>query len=93
MLNSISTILLLYILWNLAAFILVMADKRRAQRNQWRIRERTFFLWALFFGAGGILLGMKVFHHKTRHRSFSVGIPLLCLLNLVCGYFFWYWAF
>ena len=81
--------LALYILWNLAAFILVMLDKRRSRRNEWRISEQTFFLWALAFGGVGILLGMHVLHHKTRHWSFTIGIPILCLLNIICGYFLW----
>lgn len=81
--------MVLYALWNLASFILVMLDKRRARQNEWRISERSFVLWALVFGAAGILLGMYVFRHKTQHRLFSVGIPMLCLCNLVCGYLLW----
>jgi uncharacterized membrane protein YsdA (DUF1294 family) len=81
--------MVLYTLWNLAGFIIVILDKQRARRNKWRIRERTFFLWALAFGAVGILLGMYVFHHKTRHWSFVIGMPLLCLVNFICGYFLW----
>lgn len=76
----------LLILWNLAGFILVWLDKRRARRDEWRFRERTFFLWALAFGAVGILLGMYVFRHKTRHWSFRVGMPIIAIFNLVCGY-------
>lgn len=79
----------LILLWNIGGFSLVMVDKRRARRDKWRIRERTFFLWALAFGAVGILLGMHVFRHKTRHWSFTVGMPILCLFNLVCGYLLW----
>ena len=82
--------LVLYILWNLAGFIIVMFDKRRARRDEWRISEHTFFIWALAFGAGGILLGMYVFRHKTRHWSFVVGMPIICIFNLICGYFLWY---
>lgn len=82
--------MVLYILWNFAGFIMVRLDKRRARRNEWRIRERTFFLWALVFGAVGILLGMYVFRHKTRHRSFVIGMPIICILNLVCGYLLWF---
>jgi uncharacterized membrane protein YsdA (DUF1294 family) len=81
--------LALYILWNLAGFIMVILDKRRARRNEWRIRERTFFLWAFAFGAAGILLGMHVFHHKIRHRAFSVGMPIICIANFICGYLLW----
>jgi len=79
--------LLLYIIWNFAGFIMVMLDKRRAKRNESRIRERTFFIWALAFGAVGILFGMHVFHHKTRHWFFIIGMPILCLVNcFFCRY-------
>ena len=81
--------LALYTLWNIAGFILVMVDKGRSRRNQWRISERAFFLWALAFGGVGILLGMYTFRHKTRHWSFTIGIHMLCLFNLICGYFLW----
>jgi uncharacterized membrane protein YsdA (DUF1294 family) len=81
--------LALFILWNIAGFIMVMMDKRRARRNEWRIRERTFFLWALAFGAAGILFAMYVFRHKTRHWSFVVGMRIICIFNLACGYLVW----
>ena len=81
--------LVLYTLWNLTAFFLIMFDKGQARRRQWRIRERTFFLWGLAFGAAGIFLGMHIFRHKTRHWSFAIGMPMLCLFNIVCGYFLW----
>ncbi|MGI6093041.1 MAG: DUF1294 domain-containing protein [Negativicutes bacterium] len=79
----------LYILWNLVGFFLVMLDKQRARQNAWRIRERTFFLAAFAFGAVGILIGMQIFRHKTRHWSFKVGIPLLCIFNIIIVYIFW----
>ena len=80
---------IVYLLWNLVAFLLVLLDKRRARRGEWRVKERTFFLWALLFGAAGVWLGMYVFHHKTRHLSFVIGIPLLLLLNIACYIFFY----
>lgn len=76
-----------FAIWNLAAFLLVRADKWRARRGRRRIPERLFFLWALFFGAAGVLFGMYAYRHKTRHASFVFGIPLLLLLNLVCYYY------
>ena len=69
---------------------MVMLDKRRAKRNEWRIRERSFFFAALAFGALGIFIGMHVFRHKTRHLSFKLGIPLLCVLNIISIYFLWH---
>ena len=61
---------------NLAAFALMGADKRRARRGRWRISEKALFLPALFGGALGGLLGMRLFRHKTRHLSFNILIPL-----------------
>ena len=79
----------LYVFWNFVGFIMIMEDKRRASQGKWRIRERTFFLWASAFGAAGILLGMYMFRHKSRHWSFVVGVPLLGLANLGGGYLLW----
>ena len=66
---------------NAAAFCLMGADKRRARRGRWRISEKALFLPALLGGALGGVLGMQVFHHKTRHWYFSLGFPLLLLLQ------------
>ena len=67
---------------NLAAFVLMGADKRKARRGAWRIPERTLFLPALLGGALGGVLGMRTFHHKTRHWYFRWGFPLLLVLQL-----------
>ncbi|USF26183.1 hypothetical protein N510_001101 [Firmicutes bacterium ASF500] len=67
---------------NLAAFVLMGVDKRKARRGAWRISERTLFLPALLGGALGGVLGMRTFHHKTRHWYFRWGFPLLLALQL-----------
>ena len=36
----------------------------------------------LIFGIGA-LLGMRVFHHKTLHRSFRYGIPAILILQIL----------
>lgn len=65
---------------NFAVFVLYGIDKCRARHHQWRIPEKTLLTGALIGGAPGAFLAMKVFHHKTRHRVFSVGVPLMTLL-------------
>lgn len=67
---------------NLAAFILMGVDKRRARRGSWRISEKALFLPAVLGGALGGILGMRVFHHKTRHWYFRYGFPALLILQL-----------
>jgi uncharacterized membrane protein YsdA (DUF1294 family) len=76
----------MYWVWNLTAFLLVRADKQYARSQARRIRERTFFLMALFGGAAGVLSGMYVYRHKTLHLSFAIGMPVILMGNLVCMY-------
>lgn len=66
---------------NLAAFCMFGIDKSRARRGRWRIPERRLVAAALFGGSLGALAGMYVFHHKTRHKLFSAGIPLIAVLQ------------
>lgn len=80
------------LLTNAAAFILFGIDKRRARRNRWRIPERTLFLFPLLGGTLGAILGMRVFRHKTLHRRFRYGLPVLLAAQLAAclllGYLF-----
>ena len=68
---------------NLFSSLLMYLDKRRAQRDKWRISEKTLFLAAACFGALGGVLGMHLLHHKTRHWHFRVFFPLLLILQAV----------
>ena len=67
---------------NLVAFFLMGMDKHRAQRGKRRVPERTLFFPAVLGGALGGTLGMRLFHHKTRHWYFRWGYPLLLSLQL-----------
>ena len=66
---------------NLAAFVLMGMDKRRARRGEWRISEKALFLPAVLGGAPGGVLGMQMFRHKTRHWYFRWGFPALLVLQ------------
>ncbi len=87
----ISVIGIYFALVNLCGFVLMGIDKRRAERNIWRISEFTLFIPAIFGGAPGCLLGMYFFHHKTRHPKFFIGIPLILILQL--GIVIWFFGF
>ena len=67
---------------NLATFIVYGADKRRARKGTWRVPEKMLFLLPLLGGSAGALLGMRVFHHKTRHWYFVWGIPAILLAQI-----------
>ena len=77
------TILCIYLgLMSLVAFTAMGVDKRRARRGARRTPEKRLFLYAALGGAAGGLLGMKLFHHKTKHWYFVVGFRALFLLQL-----------
>lgn len=76
-----------YLLWYLAAVNLVTftvygVDKAKARRGAWRVPEKTLFLLPLLGGSVGALLGMRVFHHKTKHWYFVWGVPAILLAQL-----------
>ncbi len=68
---------------NLAGFFMMGYDKSMAGRHKRRIPEKTLIAVSIIGGAVGIMLGMRCFHHKTRHALFVYGIPALLLVNLV----------
>ena len=63
-------LLLLYACASVLAFLLFGIDKLRAKRRAWRIRESVLLGITLLGGSVGALLGMTLFHHKTRHWYF-----------------------
>ncbi len=66
---------------NLAGFFLMGLDKWKAKHKKWRISEKTLFLAAIVGGSIGTWAGMYVFRHKTRHWYFTVGMPLILVLQ------------
>ena len=76
------------VLINLAAFLIFGLDKWKARRKAERgavrrVPEKTLVLLAVLGGSAGALLGMRVFRHKTLHRSFRLGIPAILILQLL----------
>ena len=74
--------LLYLLLINAAAFLLMLVDKLKARNNRWRIPERTLFGSALLGGSIGAILGMYTFRHKTRHLSFTLGMPAILIAQV-----------
>ena len=75
--GSFGRILIYLELVNLAAFLLMGADKRRAKKGRWRVPEAVLILSAVVGGGVGALAGMYLFRHKTRKKKFTVGIPVI----------------
>ncbi|GAA0826109.1 DUF1294 domain-containing protein [Clostridium tertium] len=67
---------------NIIAFTIVYIDKQKAIKKQWRIRESTIIFISLIGGSIGTYLGMYSFRHKTKHLKFTLGIPIIILIQL-----------
>ncbi|MFB5662948.1 DUF1294 domain-containing protein [Alteribacillus sp. HJP-4] len=76
-----TAILIILAAVNLFAIVLMGLDKRKARKRQYRIPEKNFLVLCLLGGAAGVLVGMKIFRHKTKHKSFTMGVPLLLVMQ------------
>lgn len=71
---------------NALSFLLMLIDKQKAKKNRWRIPERTLLGVCAIGGSVGGLLGMYLLRHKTLHKHFSIGIPVMLVIHLVALY-------
>lgn len=78
------------ILINALGFILMLVDKQKARKNLWRIPEKVLFGAALLGGSLGVLLGMYIVRHKTKHVLFFAGIPVILFIQFVVYAFFFH---
>ncbi len=73
---------------NILTFLLYGIDKWKARRGKWRIPEETLIWLAVVGGSMGALLGMYLFRHKTKHKKFTVGVPVILLVQFALYYYF-----
>lgn len=81
-------IIMCFVLVNLVTFFVYGVDKWKAKRDLWRIPEKILLGFALFGGSIGAFLGMHVFNHKTQKIKFSIGVPLIFVLQLAAVIYF-----
>ena len=67
---------------NIATFLLYGIDKYKAKKNQWRISEATLLTMAAIGGSIGAWAGMRLWHHKTMHKKFKYGIPVIIIMQV-----------
>ena len=67
---------------NIATFLLYGIDKYKAKKGRWRISEATLLLMAVIGGSIGAWGGMRLWHHKTMHKKFKYGIPIIIILQV-----------
>ena len=79
---------------NIVTFLVYGIDKRKAmsqrkvktKQGYSRISEATLLMLAVIGGSIGALLGMKIWHHKTMHKKFKFGLPLILLAQIALIY-------
>ena len=67
---------------NAVTFFMYGIDKWKAKRTRRRISEATLLGLAVIGGSIGAWLGIRVWHHKTLHKKFKYGVPLILLLQI-----------
>ena len=67
---------------NITSFLLYGIDKFKAKKNLWRISEATLLTMAAIGGSIGAWAGMRLWHHKTMHKKFKYGIPVIIILQI-----------
>ncbi|WP_411679532.1 DUF1294 domain-containing protein [Clostridium thailandense] len=76
-------ILLYYILIiNLYGILIMYYDKNKSIKKQWRVPEARIFLISFILGSLGVILGMYLFRHKTKHMKFTLGVPLIFIIQV-----------
>ena len=68
---------------NVLTFAAFGMDKRAAVHNRWRTRESTLLGLSAVGGACGGLIGMYVFHHKTKKPAFAIGLPAMIVIHVL----------
>ena len=68
---------------NALGFFIMLYDKYLAKNNLWRIPEKTLMGIAVIGGSIGCLLGMYTVRHKTRHRKFTIGLPVILVAQIL----------
>ena len=71
---------------NAIGFLLMLIDKRKAKKKKWRIPEATLMGVAALGSSIGSLFGMYAFRHKTLHKKFTVGIPVILIVQLAIAF-------
>ncbi|MBO7634154.1 MAG: DUF1294 domain-containing protein [Lachnospiraceae bacterium] len=79
----VTLVILVYLaVMTVVGLIIMKADKTKAEKNKWRIKEATLFLISGIGGSLGTWAGMYLFRHKTKHWYFVVGMPLILIAHI-----------
>ncbi len=80
-----------FIIISIIGIIVTVHDKIAAKRNKWRVSEKTLFLISILGGGLAVYITMLIIRHKTKHKRFMIGIPIILIseLILISGIVIW----
>ena len=76
-------IMVFAVVMNLIGFCVMGMDKIKARKHRRRVPERRIFIISILLGSVGVLAGMYIFRHKTRHMKFVIGIPVILAAQII----------
>lgn len=85
---GIKEVLLYLLVVNILGFFAMGIDKHKAKMGNWRIPENTLFGFCFLGGGIGTIAGMYTFRHKTKKKKFTVGMPLVLILEILIFIYF-----
>ena len=71
------------IIISIIAIVMTTLDKKYAEKGGWRISERSLFLVAILGGALAMYITMKIIRHKTQHKRFMIGLPIIIAVHIL----------
>jgi len=80
---GVSNVIIYLIIINIVGFFAMGIDKWKAKKNAWRIPENTLFGITALGGGLGTIAGMYTFRHKTQKSKFTIGLPVILILEIV----------
>lgn len=85
---TVKNLIIYLIAINVIGFIIMFVDKQKAKKGGWRIKEITIFVITLLGGGVGTIAGMYTFRHKTKKLKFTLGLPVVLIMQIaLCIYF------
>lgn len=68
---------------NIMGLLSMYLDKYFSKNNMYRISEKSLFFIAILGGSIGSIIGMYQFRHKTKHKQFTIGLPIILFIQLI----------